>query len=687
VGYRIGVDIGGTFTDFCVFDEASFALHTLKVLSRPDAPGAEVLLGLDEIERRFGIAPQEVSYFTHGSTVGVNSIIQGTGARLCLFVTEGFRDVLELARLKIPDPYDLFSRRPPPLVPRDRVIPLRERMNADGKAEIVPTDEAIAAALAQAEAAGAEGIVLAFLHSYTNPVHERLVKETLNRLRPELSVFCSADVWPIVREYERTITACIHGSVQPRVSHYIGRLEAALRERGVKPAPMITKSNGGVMTAAAGKERSIEMLLSGTAAGVIGAGFVAERAGFPRVMSLDIGGTSADVALLRDGMPDFRSGELVGRYPIYLPTVSVSSIGAGGGSVASVDSLGVLRVGPESAGSTPGPACYGRGGERATITDAFAVKGVLGAAELGYGAVNVDRSKALAVVEPLAQGLARSPAATAEAIIDLAVANMYREVSRLFSQVGEEPSGYALLAFGGAGPMMGCLLAEAMGMETVIVPETPGVLAALGGLLADLRSDFVRVTFLDVDAATMPAIGQALAGLVAEARDWLHGSQGHEGQGFDGEATLTISGDMRYRGQSYEIETPIAESWISAKDDKAIIEAFHARHAEIYGHADEKAQVQLVALRVVIAGKTPKPSFPEREVTPIDVAPEGTVMVAHRGGEIAAGLLRRRDLKPGSRFTGPAVILQDDTTTWAPPGFTGSVDGYGNLILSKERTP
>ncbi|WP_439498313.1 hydantoinase/oxoprolinase family protein [Bosea sp. (in: a-proteobacteria)] len=678
MGYRIGVDIGGTFTDFCVFDEASFGLHTLKVLSRPDAPGAEVLQGLDEIERRFGISPREVSYFTHGSTVGVNSVIQGTGARLCLFVTEGFRDVLELARLKIPDPYDLFSRRPPPLVPRDRVIPLRERMNADGKAETVPEEDAIAAALAQAEAAGAEGIVLAFLHSYTNPAHERLVKQALNRMRPELPVFCSADVWPIVREYERTITACIHGAVQPRVSHYIGRLEAALRERGVGPAPMITKSNGGVMTAAAGKERSIEMLLSGTAAGVIGAGFVAERAGFPRVMSLDIGGTSADVALLRDGMPDFRSGELVGRYPIYLPTVSVSSIGAGGGSIASVDSLGVLRVGPESAGSKPGPACYGSGGERATITDAFAVTGVLGAAELGYGAVNVDRAKALAVVEPLARGLARNPAATAEAVIDLAVANMYREVSRLFSQVGEEPSGYALLAFGGAGPMLGCLLAEAMGMETVIVPETPGVLAALGGLLADLRSDFVRVVFLDVDATTMPAIGQALAGLVGEARNWLHGSQGHEG-----EATLTVSGDMRYRGQSYEIETPIAESWITEGNDKAIIDAFHARHAEIYGHADEKAQVQLVALRVVIAGKTPKPSFSERIVAATDVAPQETVTVSHRGSEIAAGLFRRRDLKPGSRFAGPAVIIQDDTTTWAPPGFTGKVDGYGNLILSR----
>lgn len=680
MGYRIGVDIGGTFTDFCVLDEDSLRLRTLKVLSRPDAPGAEVLQGLDEIERRFAVSPSQVSYFTHGSTVGVNSVIQGTGARLGLFVTEGFRDVLELARLKIPDPYDLFSRRPPPIVSRDRVIPLRERMNAEGRAEIVPADDDIAAALARAEGRGVEAIVLAFLHSYKNPSHERLVKQQLNRLRPGLPVFCSADVWPIVREYERTITACIHGSVQPRVAHYIGRLEEALHQRGVVPAPMITKSNGGVMTAAAGKERSIEMLLSGTAAGVIGAGFVAQQAGFPRVMSLDIGGTSADVALLRDGMPEFRSGELVGQYPIYLPTVSVSSIGAGGGSIASVDSLGVLRVGPESAGSTPGPACYGRGGERATITDAFAAVGVLGAAELGYGAVNVDRARAFAVLEQLARGLDRGVPATAEAVIQLAVANMYRETSRLFSQVGEEPSGYALLAFGGAGPMMGCLLADAMGMDAVIVPQTPGVLAALGGLLADLRSDFVRVAFFDVEPGGMPALSRMLAELAAEARDWLH-----VGQGYDGEALLAISADMRYRGQSYEIETRLDESWIANGDHAAIAAAFHRRHAEIYDHADEKAQVQLVALRVVIAGLTPKPAFPERAVTRAEAAAGRTAIVTHRGEAIEAGLFRRDALARGSRFSGPAVILQDDTTTWVPPGFAGEVDGYGNLILRRSK--
>lgn len=678
MSYRVGVDIGGTFTDFCVLNEDGLALETLKVLSRPDAPGAEVLQGLDEIEQRFGIPPAAIGYFTHGSTVGVNTIIQKKGARLCLLATEGFRDVLELARLKIPDPYDLFSRRPEPLVPRELVLEVRERMRPDGSTEAAPERASVLAALARAEALGAEAIVIGLLHAYANPAHEQAVKAMILAERPGLPVFCSAEIWPIVREYERSVTACIHGSVQPRVAHYVGRLEAALAERGVAAAPMVTKSNGGVMTAAAGKLRSIEMLLSGTAAGAIGAGFVARQAGFARVMSLDVGGTSADVALLRDGMPDFRTGQLVGDYPVFLPTVAVSSIGAGGGSIATVDALGVLLVGPESAGSVPGPACYGRGGGQATLTDAFAVKGVLGAGELGYGAVSIDVAAAARALTGIGAALGRDAAAGAEAVIALAVANMYREVSRLFSQVGEEPSLYALLAFGGAGPMLGCLVAEELGMQAVIVPRTPGVLAALGGLLADLRSDFVRVVFLDVTPAGMPGLQAALAELSAEARGWLTESQGHGGDG-----VLSVAADLRYRGQSYEIEVPLEPEWITGAAPERIAAAFHARHAEIYGHADAKAAVHVVALRVVIAGMTAKPAFPAAAAAESRPAPRGMVPVSHHGGVVQAALFDRAALPPGSRFDGPAVVAQDDTTSWVPPGFAGHVDPYGNLILAR----
>jgi N-methylhydantoinase A len=282
------------------------------------------------------------------------------------------------------------------------------------------------------------------------------------------------------------------------------------------------------------------------------------------------------------------------------------------------------------------------------------------------------------VMTDIAARLRRDLAAAAEAVVALAVANMYREVSRLFSQVGEEPSGYALLAFGGAGPMLGCLLAEELGMQAVIVPRTPGVLAALGGLLADLRSDFVRVLFLDVTPDSMPAMQAGFAALAEEARAWLRESQGHAGAG-----VLSVTGDLRYRGQSYEIEVPIEPAWIIDAAPQRIAAAFHLRHAEIYGHADAKAPVHLVALRVVIAGVTPKPTFPAADAPESHPAPQGHVQVAHRGVPVPASLFQRTALPPGSRFQGPAVVMQDDTTCWVPPGFAGSVDAFGNLILAR----
>ena len=326
----------------------------------------------------------------------------------------------------------------------------------------------------------------------------------------------------------------------------------------------------------------------------------------------------------------------------------------------------------------PGPACYGRGGTEATITDAFAVTGVLGAGELGYGAVSLDLTAARAVMDKVAGALGRERVAAAEAVISLAVANMYREVSRLYSQVGEEPSGYALLAFGGAGPMLGCLLAEELGMAAVIVPRAPGVLAALGGLLADLRSDFVRVVFLDVTDETTAAMAAALAELTAEARAWLMENQGHDRGG-----RIIVTADMRYRGQSYELEVPVEAAWITGAQPQRIAEAFHARHAEVYGHADAKAPVHLVALRVVIAGATPKPEFPAAEVAPRTPPPRGQVRVAHRGGMVEAALFGREALAAGSRFAGPAVVVQDDATCWVPPGFAGEVDAFGNMVLRR----
>ena len=349
--------------------------------------------GIAALCDRYGVPPESINWFTHGTTVGVNTVIQRKGVRLCLFTTRNFVDVLEVARLKMPDPYDLHSRRPDPLVSRDHVMPVDERMCADGSVELAVDEASLECAVARARALGAEGIVVAFINAYRNPANEHAAKAMIGRLAPDLPVFCSSDVWSIIREYERTATAVIHGYVQPRVARYLDSLQHALAAAGVPAEPLVTKSNGGVMRAELGKSACVQMILSGTAAGVIGASFISRLSGFGDTMSLDVGGTSADVAFIRDGMPQYGVGELIGEFPVYIPTVAVTSIGAGGGSIAWVDDLGVLKVGPESAGSSPGPACYGRGGDRPTITDAFAVLGYIGQFEPDDSAIRIDPRK------------------------------------------------------------------------------------------------------------------------------------------------------------------------------------------------------------------------------------------------------------------------------------------------------
>ena len=674
--YRVGVDIGGTFADFCVLEEATGTLSTLKVLTTPTTPGAEVIAGLEGVERRFGIAPRDIAWFTHGTTVGVNAVIQRKGIRLALFVTEKFRDVLEVARLKTPDPYHLYSRRPDPLVPRARVLEVRGRLLADGS-EVEPLDPAsVEAALARAEELGAEGIVLSLLHAWRNPAHEHAVKAMIQAKRPDLPVFCSADVWPIIREYERTVTACVHGHAQPRVAYYLGSLQDALKRAGVTAEAMVTKSNGGVMRAELGKTRCVEMLLSGTAAGAIGAAFVARQAGVPRAMSLDIGGTSADVAVIMDGAPGYGTGERVGDFPVYIPTVAVSSIGEGGGSIAAVDALGRLTVGPESAGSTPGPACYGRGGTRATITDAMCVLGWIGHGELGYGSVTVRRDLAEQAVDAVAAGLGRSREDAAEAIVRVAVSGMYKEVSKLAARQGVDARDFCLLPFGGAGPMLGAFLARELGMQEVLVPTAPGVLSALGGLIAEIRNDFLETVYADLDAKALPRILASFTRLEGEARRWLA-----EEQRFSGEARLLPSADMRYRGQSFELEVPLKPDWLAAGDLTAMANAFHAEHERIYGHADWEAPIQVISVRTVIAGAVPAPHFPEQDRVSGTPAPVGEVTVFLDGAHHRAPLYRRDALRHGHRIAGPCIVAQEDTTSCIPPGLSGEVDRFGNLRL------
>ncbi|MEC7650010.1 MAG: hydantoinase/oxoprolinase family protein [Pseudomonadota bacterium] len=679
MSYRVGVDIGGTFTDFCVFDEKTGTVHTLKVLSTPDNPGQEVVDGIRALKSRYNVSPSAITYFTHGTTVGVNSVIQRKGINLCLFTTAEFEDVLEVARLKMPDPYDLFSRRAAPLVGREKVFGIRERVLFDGSVDEPLDEESVRTAIQGVRDIGGDGIVIALLHAYRNPIHEQRVAEIVRSEAPDLAVTCAGDVWPVIREYERTITAVVAGYVQPRVAHYLTAFQDALKSVGVPAEPMLTKSNGGVMTAELGKTECAQMLLSGTASGVIGAASIARSAKSEAAMSLDIGGTSADVAIIRDGAPQYGVGEMIGEFPIHIPTVSVTSIGEGGGSIAWVDPQGVLKVGPESAGSTPGPACYGRGGERPTITDAFVTNGYLGAAALGYSAVQIDTARAEAAIDTVARKVDLSREDTAEAIIRVAVSGMYLEVSKLVSRHGIDPRDLDLIAFGGAGPMMASFLARELGMRRVIVPATPGVLSAYGGIIADVRNDFIQTIYADLNDGVVDRLKDGLQALRERALHWLKVEHG-----FDGEAILTVSADLRYRGQSYEIDTPLEAAWIEDANISAVAEAFHREHARIYEHADDTAPLQIINLRLIVSGVPPKPEISRLGESKDDPLPDGETSIYCDGQRMTALIYPRVELKAGQSFQGPAIVTQDDTTTCVLPNYSVSVDPIGNLILNSK---
>jgi N-methylhydantoinase A len=679
MGWRIGVDIGGTFIDFCVLDDATGAMHTLKVLTTPDEPGWEVLEGVGLLQARHGLDPAGVTAFVHGTTVGINTVIQRKGATLALLTNAGFEDVVELARLRMPEMYSLFCARPDPLIPRDLVFGVPGRVLADGTEAEALDPEAVRQAAARARAAGAAGIIISFLHSYRNPAQEQAARAIIEAAEPGLFVFCGAAIWPVIREYERTTTAILNGYVHPRVDRYLASLEAALAARGVAATPMITKSNGGIMRAALGRRACVSMLLSGTASGVMGAAFLARAAGVDRVLTLDIGGTSADVALILDGQPQFGTGEMIGEFPLHVPSVSVSSIGDGGGSIATVDGFGMLKVGPESAGSTPGPACYGRGGDRATITDALAVAGLLGHVPLAYNSVAMDRGRAAAVVAPLAARLGRTAEETAEAIVDVAISSMFAEVNKLVARYGVDLRDFTLLPFGGAGPMLGCLLARELGIARVMIPRRPGVVSALGGLIADAKTDVVRTLFLDLEVANLPALRKALAALRAEGERWLRDDQRYEGP-----ITLHLTADMRYRGQSFEIAAPLEPAWIEAGDIAALRAAFDRQHHAIYDFHDAAAAIQVVNLRMVVIGATTPPPMqaePRAEGPPI---PEHPVRAWLDGAWRDVPLFLRANLHHGHEFHGPAIVAQEDSTAIIPAGFAAHVDALGNLHLSAE---
>lgn len=671
MSWMIGADIGGTFADFVAMESATGRLATLKVLTTPDDPGQDVATGLRRLKAE-GLDAATVTRFVHGTTVGVNTIIQRRGAAIALITTAGFTDMLELARLRMPNPYSLFCERPPPLVAREHVFGVRERMTAEGETLVAPDAGDVAAAVAGARTVGCVGIVVSFLHAWRNPEHERQVAAMIARLDPTLTVFCASAVWPAIREYERTSTAVLNAYVHPRIAAYLERVQNELKQADIATPLLLTTSAGGTMSAAQGRRDCVGMLLSGTASGVVGAGVVARAAGVGAALTLDMGGTSADIALLADGAPSYSAGIEIGLHPLAITTVAVASSGQGGGSIAWIDGQGVLQVGPQSAGSTPGPACFGRGGEAFTVTDAALLCGILGHGMLGFGAIDPQPAHAEAAARPIAEHLGLSLAALAEGVLEVAISGMLIPIEQLLARAGAHASELTLIPFGGAGPMLAALLAQTAGMRRVLVPASPGTLCALGALTAAIRRDAMRTVLLPMEAEAWPVVLDTLDTLSAEAAATVAEMAG------PGKTQIHRAADLRYRGQSFEITVPLD----NAAGVADLAAAFHAEHERQFGHADPGAPLQIVSLRVTATRPTPELRLPRQTPRPHAPKPMGETPVRLGGQMRQATLFARAELEAGAHFAGPAIVVQPDCTVLVPPGWNARLDALGNIDMT-----
>jgi N-methylhydantoinase A len=671
VAVRIGVDIGGTFTDAVAVDERG-EIRTAKALSTPGRLADGVMAAIE----RLGVELRDVDTITHGTTAGLNAFLERRGAKVALLTTEGFRDVYEIGRANRPVMYDVRYRPPVPLVPRRHVFEVPERLAYDGS-EVVPVDEA-AVARVIAGLSGFDAVAICLLHAHANPAHERLVARLVAAADPDLTVICSHEVAPEWREYERTSTTVLCAYVAPVIASYLQQLEGRLAERGLAAPLRVMQSNGGVMTAVTARSRPLQTLFSGPVGGTAAGVAVGEDLGLDRLICIDMGGTSFDVSLVIDGVADVEMQTTFEGHPVLSPTVAIHTIGAGGGSVAHA-AAGGLRVGPRSAGAEPGPACYGLGGTEPTVTDANLLLGRLpSAARLG-GSLVLDVEAASSAIEGLAGqlGLDATGLATGTvAVADAAMANAIREIT---VSRGIDPRDFALLAFGGAGPLHAAALADELELGRIVVPADPGVLSAWGMLQADVRHDLVQAFFTPLAELLPETLDGAVEDLAERARQLLK-----EDGVADAAIELEPAADLRYVGQEYTVTVPFPLDRPVAATLAALPEDFANAHLERYGHNNPGEAIECVNLRLTALGRTsapPRPAVPELP-EPVPVATE-RVRFGDRVHDVP--VLRRGDLGCGARLTGPCVLLEDACTSLVPPGWTATCSDKGHLLLERGR--
>ncbi|MFL6009032.1 MAG: hydantoinase/oxoprolinase family protein [Rubrobacteraceae bacterium] len=653
---RLGVDVGGTFTDLVALSEEG-ALVTAKVPSTPKDQSAGVMNAMETSE----VEPASIAALAHGMTVATNALLERRGARTALVTTEGFRDVLEIARQDRPSLYDLTQDRPPPLVPRELRFTVTERMGPEG--EILPLDdESLKAAVSAVEEAEVEAIAVCLLFAFAHPEHEERAGEALREALPDVHVSLSSEVLPEFREYERFSTTAADAYLAPRLAAYLKNLAGKAEESGVPP-PLIMQSSGGVARIDDAIEDAAGCVLSGPAGGVIGAAYVGALGGYQDLLTFDMGGTSTDVAPIIGGEAQTTTETVVAGVPIKLPMVDVHTVSAGGGSIAWADAGGALRVGPRSAGAEPGPAAYGMGGEEPAVTDANLYLGYLrDGAELG-GEVVLQRDLAEEALDNLGERLGLDVQEAALGIVRVANAEMVRALRVISVERGLDPREFALLAFGGAGGMHACSLAEELGIETVLVPRAGGVLSALGLAISDLRHDYVRpylAPLAEVDAAEFE---EKFEGMEKRASEELEAPE------------FTRRADLRYTGQSFELT-------VEADPLEKLEERFHAAHEQRYGYRMDDEPVELVNLRLIATVPVEKPGLDE---PPAEDEAVSERREANFDGEwLEVPVYDRESMGEGSEVEGPAIVELKESTCVVRPGWRGAVDGVGTLVLERQ---
>lgn len=674
---QVGVDIGGTFTDILVTDDDG-TLEVIKTPSTPDKPAEGVINGLEEIEQGNANSVSDITFFSHATTVATNAVLEDEWAETALVTTDGFRDVLEIGRQTRPDLYDFQAVKPTPIVPRRRRYEVPERVDPDGHVETALDQETARDISAEIAASDATSVAVCFLNAFENPTNECQMTNILEA-NTDASITLSSEVLPEIREYERTVTTGMSAALQPVMAEYLNQIETSLADLNVSASLNVMQSNGGVITSEAAREKAVNTLLSGPAAGVQGAVHVGEQAGYQDLITMDMGGTSCDVSIVPDGSPVLSSELEVGKYPVRIPMVDLHTIGNGGGSKAWIDAGGALRVGPESSGAQPGPICYGRGGDDITITDAHALLGRLNpAAFLGDDLGIPDDQLRNTFESDLCNALGSTPEKVAQDILDVANANMERALNVISTERGWDPRSFTLVAFGGAGPLHATALANRLDIGRVLIPRYAGVLSALGLQVADTVYDHIQ-SFVTPWADVSPEqIETEFEQLEADGAEQLAAAGVPES-----DQRFERSVDLRYIGQSFELSVDLdGVVTEAAMDDLAT--RFHQKHEQHYGHANTAEPVELVTLRVNSIGEIAAPQLDDtvsRNGT-VDQAEKTTRSVYFDGRPHRTPIFDRQYLPVDGRVSGPAIVEGADSTVTIFPDQKARTDEHGNLIVT-----